>query len=501
METINTNMVGLIPKAVKCESRNRDLEQEGGLNLVSATIDLNAPCARVGGIARCTGDEPLHLTQPPHLHIFNHDIQGQSNECDSVGCSLQDNFEFMQDTSLSEPTTIDETSSGLVFTSSLLNFNSSDGPWLLPRRKVSIHTLNRSKLPRISYLYHHADGRVERFNSLSGVVDNGTRQQANGGSCAFIDGSHGEETETDDLDNPNAKNKRRHKEANTSRFRSNRADHAPFQQPESASSSSRHKEELDDCFPQFNGDEDTSDLGGSSSFTQVEPAVEVKTWGSYSDYFTPFYEIRRGDPREYFGSMMPTWVPDRVPLVYMNRTPTVKEVLESIKRNYKLLILVALVYGSKWFISSLVSTRNRDRDLYRYGIMVAGFLCYMSTMLYGDAPSLEGVTSLGSVVSTPLTNTFYDSAGYLSEETGMVYVDLIPKILERHAGVLIDSHTVRRLTKFISEELRRQYPEFIIHQGVLANTVSYSACVMHSLHNRTAAAAPRSAAPAKSGWK
>lgn len=89
-----------------------------------------------------------------------------------------------QDTTPGSPT-IDVEGSTLVF-----NINSSeDGPWQIPRRAYQLH---RSKLPRVVYMYNTVDGRVERLNTLAVV---------SGGDSAFISGSHGEETETDDLDN------------------------------------------------------------------------------------------------------------------------------------------------------------------------------------------------------------------------------------------------------------------------------------------------------------
>lgn len=88
-----------------------------------------------------------------------------------------------QQTTPSSPT-IDVEGSTLVF-----NINSSeDGPWQIPRRT---HRLHRSKLPRVVYLYNNIDGRIERLNTLAVV---------SGSDSAFISGSHGEETETDDLD-------------------------------------------------------------------------------------------------------------------------------------------------------------------------------------------------------------------------------------------------------------------------------------------------------------
>lgn len=82
--------------------------------------------------------------------------------------------------------TIDVEGSTLVF-----NMNSSeDGPWQVPRRTFKLH---RSRLPRVVYLYQAVNGQIERLNTLS----------AEGGSdSAFISGSHGEETETDDMASP-----------------------------------------------------------------------------------------------------------------------------------------------------------------------------------------------------------------------------------------------------------------------------------------------------------
>lgn len=88
-----------------------------------------------------------------------------------------------QDTAPSSPT-IDVEGSTLVF-----SINSSeDGPWLKPRRTFR---LCRSRLPRVVYMYNTFDGRVERLNTLAADCAS---------DSAFISGSHGEETEADDLD-------------------------------------------------------------------------------------------------------------------------------------------------------------------------------------------------------------------------------------------------------------------------------------------------------------
>lgn len=103
--------------------------------------------------------------------------------------SLTDDGSYVDNGSRQQTTpgspTIDVEGSTLVF-----NHNSSeDGPWMTPRRTFKLH---RSRLPRVAYVYIHVDGRVERLNSLAVV---------SGLDSAFISGSHGEETESDDLDN------------------------------------------------------------------------------------------------------------------------------------------------------------------------------------------------------------------------------------------------------------------------------------------------------------
>ncbi len=214
METTINKTAGLILKAVKSESPQKDLEQEGLPPLVSLASGVRDPCARVDGIAHPQRDECCELTQPQQLHVSQQGILRDYSESDSAIFHLQDNFDFITYHDLSSqiprkrvalhsypPSAgndhhLGDNTPGFV--------GPASGGSMPPTRQFADgstnggvrHQLSATKLPVIHYVYMSVDGRVTRHKSLSGSSS----------SQSMENGSHGEATETDDMASGGGKN-------------------------------------------------------------------------------------------------------------------------------------------------------------------------------------------------------------------------------------------------------------------------------------------------------